>query len=71
MAKVRTITVSYPHYDDKHATVKDRNKADRVYRVEKVTDSLLHSPGSQLSKAQMEVLCLSDAWKVIVVGVNK
>lgn len=71
MAKIRTITVSYPHYDDAQATIKDRNKAERVYRVEKVTDSLLHNPGSQLKKQQLEALCLSDAWKVIVVGVNK
>lgn len=67
MAKIKTITVSYPHYDDTKFTPAERSAAPRVYRVEKVTDSIEFAPSTQLSKSQVEELCASKQWKVVVV----
>lgn len=65
--KIRTLTVSFPHYDDSKDGGQARVNAPRVYRVEKVTESVIFSPLQQLSKQQVEELCNLDTWKVTVV----
>jgi hypothetical protein len=65
--KLKTITVSYPHYDDAKFTPQERSGAPRVYRVEKVTDSVKYAPGTQMSKETVDALCDDEDWKVIVV----
>lgn len=65
--KLKTVTVSYPHYDDLQNTPAERSSAPRVYRVEKVTDSTAYRPWSQLSIAEVDALCANEDWKVIVV----
>jgi hypothetical protein len=70
LTKIKTITVSYPHYDNSKSMPLERTEAPRVYRVEKVTDSTAFAPYAQLSKMQVDDLCIDDLWKVIVVPVK-
>jgi hypothetical protein len=65
--KIRTITLSYPHYDNSKSMPLERTDAPRVYRVEKVTDSVEFAPSTQLSRVTVIELCASKLWKVIVV----
>jgi hypothetical protein len=67
--KTKTITLSFPHYDDTKNmnTSPTRSDAPRVYRVEKVTDSTEFEPTRQLSKKQVDELCDAKDWKVTVV----
>lgn len=66
-AKIKTITVSFPHYDDSKSGALERSRAPRVYRVEKVTDSTHYDPFTQMTKEAVDVLCGLEDWKVIIV----
>jgi hypothetical protein len=61
--KTKTVTVSAGWYN--HA-----DAAQRLYKVEKVTDSVELTPGEMLFKKQVEDLCCSREWKVTVVPIK-
>ena len=68
--KIKTITLSFPHYDNSKSMPLERVDAPRVFCVEKVTDSTEFAPASQMSKSQVDELCASREWKVIIVQVK-
>lgn len=69
--KIAKMTASYPHYDDALAGAARVEKANLVYRVENVTDSVEHSPGDLLKRWQVEQLCQSKHWSVKIVDADK
>lgn len=62
----KTITVSFPHY-----TVLHDGGNEKVYRVQRVTDSVEYAPDQYLTKAQVVELCEARDWKVLIVGVQE
>lgn len=69
--KIKTITVSFPHFDDTFITPQERFSAPQVYRVEKVTDSTEFAPSLQLTKAQVDELCAARGWKVTIIPASQ
>lgn len=67
-AKTKAITLSYPHYDLTKDTVKERAEAPRVYRVERITNSIEFAPLSDLSSKQADELCASRDWQVTIIS---
>lgn len=65
--KPKTITLSFPHYDNSKDGVRERSESPRVYQVVKVGESTEFNPGEQLSKAQVDELCAAAAWRVSLV----
>jgi hypothetical protein len=81
MAKIKTLHLSFPHApaerdrDDilygtgRNADADERQKlwdAARLYRVERVTDSLELSPGQYLTRQVAQSFCDNGEWKVTV-----
>lgn len=48
----------------------ERFNAEKVYKVEKVTESIEYNPSQQLSKKQVQELCEASGWKVTVTEVK-
>lgn len=63
MSKQATITLT--HYQRWNTKVTPPAVAD-LYRVERITDSVLFSPRDELSRDIVADLCENGAWKVII-----
>lgn len=59
--KIKTIHVTYPHPNPNEG-----KGINELYRVEKVTDSVLYYPNQFLTRNQVDDLCASSIWKVTV-----
>lgn len=68
MSKIKTVTLTFPHRNvDPSFVPNGPFDPDRyVYRITKVTDSVEYVPGNTLLKKEVDVLCESKSWKVIV-----
>jgi hypothetical protein len=68
MSKIKTMTLTFPHPNmDRDFVPNGPFDPDHyVYRVAKVTDSVEYVPGKTLLKKEVDALCESKAWKVIV-----
>lgn len=58
MAKTKSITVSWPWYGAKGAT---------LYKVEKITNSTEYHPTQMLSKDAVDSLCHNREWTVNII----
>ena len=72
MANRMTIKLSYPHLTrDPKLDLQSATEAQRwVYLVVQVKNSTMFSPGSYLTKQDVDDLCGKDYWDVTVVSSN-
>lgn len=65
--KTKTISLTHGYWDEDIRDLNERGKqANRIYKVERITDSTEFLPGQLLKKKQVDELCSSKEWKVTV-----